>query len=86
MSPSRGSQPGITWVSHSEPSGQGTPGTGASPFCAQLPFEIGCKDRVGSRERGSEVVTGFLYNKLAKHFGFITLLAVVDILISGFIA
>jgi len=53
----------------------------------QLPFKMGCKDLVVIREWGCEVVAGFLYCKLAKHFGFITLLlAVIDILINIFIA
>lgn len=72
-------------------------GTGAS-LLLQLPvlhgrpelllpyFWMGHKDPVFSGEWGFEVVTGFLYDKLAKHFGFITLLlAVMDILISIFI-
>lgn len=51
-----------------------------------LHFRMGHKDLVFSSEWGFEVVTGFLYDKLAKHFGFITLLlAVMDILISIFI-
>lgn len=51
-----------------------------------LHFQMGHKDLVFSSEWGYEVVTGFLYDKLAKHFGFITLLlAVMDILISIFI-
>lgn len=76
--------------------GDDLPGEGAVPHCPgsscgcavlQLPFEMGYKDLEVSSEGGFEVVTGFLYNELAKRFAFITLLlAVIDILISISIA